>query len=80
MELLVVGIVLYVVPGLIALGRGHHQRFAILALNLLLGWTFVGWVAAFVWALTATAGRRRELPPNFAAHTRAWQAEQQRSR
>jgi hypothetical protein len=24
------------------------------ALNIFLGWTFIGWVASLVWALTAT--------------------------
>ena len=43
-------IMLYFVPYLV----GTHKRNsgAILALNLLLGWTFIGWVAALVWALT----------------------------
>jgi len=26
---------------------------AILVLNLLLGWTFLGWVGALIWSLTA---------------------------
>ena len=43
----------YVTPALIAYRRGHHQRHAILALNLLLGWTFIGWAAALIWAYTA---------------------------
>ncbi len=42
---------LYCLPGLIAYRRGHPERVAIGALNLLLGWTFLGWVAALVWAL-----------------------------
>jgi len=43
----------YFVPALIAFVREHHQKAAITALNLLLGWTFVGWAAAFIWACTA---------------------------
>jgi hypothetical protein len=46
-------LVLYVTPTLVAWWRAHHHVLAIGALNLLLGWTFMGWVAAFVWALTA---------------------------
>jgi hypothetical protein len=42
----------YVTPSIIAAARAHHNAGAIFALNLLLGWTFVGWVAAIVWALT----------------------------
>ena len=43
----------YFLPAFIAFRRKHHNRFAILALNLLLGWTFLVWVAALVWSLTA---------------------------
>ena len=34
------------------LGRRKRNVGAIFALNLLLGWTLVGWVAALVWALS----------------------------
>jgi ABC-type transport system involved in cytochrome c biogenesis permease component len=44
---------IYLLPTWIAFSRQHHNRGAILALNLLLGWTFLGWVGALVWALTA---------------------------
>ena len=43
-------------PG-IAGARRHHQTGAILVLNLLLGWTLLGWIAALVWAFTATPGK-----------------------
>lgn len=43
----------YFIPALIASRRKHHQRTAIFLLNLLLGWTFLGWVGALVWSVTA---------------------------
>jgi hypothetical protein len=47
---LVLGLAVYFLPSILAKGK---QNFgAIVALNLLLGWTIVGWVAALVWALT----------------------------
>ena len=51
---------LYVVPTIIGFRRGHQNAAAIAALNLLLGWTLLGWVAALVWALT-DPGRRLEV-------------------
>lgn len=42
----------YFLPALIGLLRNHHQKWAILALDTLLGWTLIGWVAALVWAFT----------------------------
>jgi cytochrome c biogenesis protein CcdA len=46
-------VALYFLPTIVAASRGHHNRSAIFMLNLLTGWTFVGWVAAFVWSYTA---------------------------
>ena len=43
---------LYVVPYCVAVRRGKRNATAIGALNILLGWTVIGWVVAFVWALT----------------------------
>jgi uncharacterized membrane protein YhaH (DUF805 family) len=53
--LLAFGCVVWVVPGIIASVRKHHNRGAIWAVTLLTGWTFVGWVIAFVWAFTNPA-------------------------
>jgi hypothetical protein len=49
----IAGLALYFVPAFMAWARRHHQRAAIFLLNLLLGWTLLGWVAALVWAATA---------------------------
>ena len=48
----IVGIVLYFVPGVVAYNRKHNNRAAILTLNILLGWTVIGWAGALVWAMT----------------------------
>lgn len=50
----------YMLPTYVAVFRGHHQRMAICALNLLLGWTILGWIAALVWSLTATREPHRD--------------------
>jgi hypothetical protein len=47
----VIGIVLlYFLPSI--LGWNKKNITAIFVLNLLLGWTFIGWVVALVWSLT----------------------------
>lgn len=43
---------LYLLPTLVAWYRSHHNTLAISALNLLLGWTVLGWIGALLWALT----------------------------
>lgn len=48
----------YLAPFAVAEAYEHRHRYAILALNVMTGWTGVGWVAALVWAL-----RGRPRPP-----------------
>jgi len=43
----------YLFPFWVAAGKHHHNSAAILALNVLLGWTILGWIGAFVWACTS---------------------------
>lgn len=47
------GITVYFLPALLA--RSTHQRHVIFWLNLLLGWTILGWVGAFLWAISSPA-------------------------
>jgi hypothetical protein len=49
-------ILLYFIPTVIAGLRGARHQVAILALNTLFGWTFIGWAAALVWALADEKG------------------------
>lgn len=53
MESVLPFLALYFVPTFIAMGRSHHQVAAIFMLNLLLGWTVLGWIGAMIWACTA---------------------------
>ena len=46
-------IVFYFIPSIVAGARNHRNGAAIYVLNLLLGWTLIGWVIALVWAFTA---------------------------
>lgn len=45
-------ILLYFLPTIVAVLRGRRNKGAIFALNLFLGWSVAGWVVALVWALT----------------------------
>lgn len=49
---------LYFIPMAVAFYRNHHSKGAITALNVILGWTGLGWIAALIWSLT---GVRRDL-------------------
>jgi len=43
---------LYLLPALISFLRLNRNYPAIFLLNLLLGWTGIGWVVALVWSVT----------------------------
>jgi hypothetical protein len=42
-------------PTLVAKSRNHPNTLPIFLINLFLGWTFIGWVVALVWACTRPA-------------------------
>jgi len=46
----VLSLLLYFLPAIIAHVRRHRQIAAITLLNLLLGWTGLGWVLVFFWS------------------------------
>jgi nitrate reductase gamma subunit len=51
--LLLAGIVgFYFLPTIIAKSRAHTSAMGIFVLNLLLGWTILGWIVALVWAFS----------------------------
>jgi len=48
---LLVMIFFYFLPTLIAVSSKKRNRLAIFMLNLLAGWTIIGWVGVFIWSL-----------------------------
>jgi hypothetical protein len=55
--MLIILLMAYFIPTVVANGRRHHNTMAIFVLNLFLGWTFIGWLAALVWACTSVQAR-----------------------
>lgn len=43
---------LYMTPFLVAAKYRHHNMASIFVINFFFGWTVVGWVACFAWALS----------------------------
>lgn len=50
--LLAIGIafMMYWLPSIIALFRGHQNKLAIILINLFFGWTFLGWIGTLIWS------------------------------
>lgn len=57
MILVVLALCFYFLPSFVAVLRGHHNSGAIVLLNLLLGWTVLGWIISLVWSATAIQSR-----------------------
>ncbi|MEM7061388.1 MAG: superinfection immunity protein [Pseudomonadota bacterium] len=53
----------YFLPSFVAVARGHQNNTAIAVLNIFLGWTFLGWVCALVWAFTEVHKTPSESAP-----------------
>ena len=49
---ILVFIFIYFFPSIIANKQERDNLGAIFILNLLAGWTFIGWLAALIWAMT----------------------------
>lgn len=47
-----IAVAIYFIPSDAAYRRKHNNFKAILVLNIFLGWTFLGWVLALIWAYT----------------------------
>lgn len=56
--LVLAGILLYFLPTFISCNRGHQQAGPIIILNVLLGWTLLGWVIALAWSASAVPATR----------------------
>ena len=65
-------LVLYFLPSFAAWGKRNWG--AISLLNLLLGWTVIGWIVALVWGWTMETARSKSVqatsgkPPEFCVH------------
>ncbi len=62
--ILAVALVIYFLPSFVAIGT--PRVVAILATNILLGWTGIGWAGALIWALAEQGTKRaseKSTPP-----------------
>lgn len=51
--LLAIAFIVYFLPTFIASRRNHPNGTSIFLLDLFLGWTFIGWLAALIWSASA---------------------------
>jgi hypothetical protein len=51
-------LMLYLAPSIVADAREREDAFAVTMVNILLGWTVIGWFGALVWARHPVSDRR----------------------
>ena len=44
--------IIYMIPTILAADKKHRNVEAIACCNILLGWTFIGWCVALIWAVS----------------------------
>jgi hypothetical protein len=54
----VAALMVYLAPAMIADARERKDAFAVTIVNVLLGWTVIGWFAALLWARHPVSDRR----------------------
>ena len=57
----IISLVVYMIPAIIAFIRGHGSKWAITVVNFLFGWTFIGWIWAFIWSLTGNKPAQQQV-------------------
>ena len=66
--IILIGGGLYFLPTIIA----ETHRTGIFWVNLIFGWTILGWIAAFMWSLAEKASPKGEPARPWSAETDAW--------
>ncbi|KXK67303.1 hypothetical protein BC89_32885 [Pseudomonas monteilii] len=64
--MLIAAFVIYFLPTFVAAKRGHPNGTSIFLLDLFLGWTFIGWLAALIWSASAIK-KAEETSPSIAS-------------
>lgn len=72
-----VSVAFYFLPAIIAHRRSHREYLKIFLVNLLLGWSLIGWVVALVWALATPKDTGTYQPAAHAAPTQPMAPSQQ---
>lgn len=52
----------YFLPSIVGMTRSHKSKDAIFVLNLLLGWTILGWIVSLVWSFTGNTETTTQQP------------------
>lgn len=66
MEFIIIGLLVYFLPAIIAAIKKKRNLAAIIILNILTGWTFIGWIIALIWSITSDNNQNLSVNVNSA--------------
>ena len=58
--MLFISLAVYCIPIIVAFVRKHNNIIAISILTIFLGWSFLGWLGALLWALNSDVSEEQE--------------------
>lgn len=61
--LFILGAIFYLLPTVIASARGAGHQGMIIFINLVFGWTVLGWIAALIWAIVEKPAEENKPEP-----------------
>jgi hypothetical protein len=74
---IIASLCLYFLPTIIAISRSGKRRAAVFAVNLIVGWTVVGWIATAMW-VAEQQSRDAELARSWPVETDTWSFDRSR--
>lgn len=70
MEAIFFIVVIYLLPTIVAIVRSRTNTGSILVVNLFLGWTLIGWVAALAWSVAHDDSQVQRKDPAYQNQSR----------
>ena len=60
LSMIFISLAVYCIPIIVAFVRKHNNIVAISILTIFLGWSFLGWLGALLWALNSDVSEEQE--------------------
>lgn len=70
--ILVISLISYFLPTIVATVRPAKRRAVIFAINLVFGWTIIGWIATLIWAMTRSAQPQSRVGDSHPLDSDSW--------
>jgi hypothetical protein len=70
--ILLISLISYFLPTIVATVRPAKRRAVIFAINLVFGWTIIGWIATLIWAMSQPAQPQSKVVDSRPLDSDSW--------